>query len=217
MTPDPLAVLTGDLVGSSRLGGASLDAAMAVLGEAAGAAAGWAGDGAPARFTRFRGDGWQCLAPSPALALRMMLFLRARLRARGAEFDTRIAAGIGPGTLPATGDLSAGAGPAFETSGHGLDSLGRAARLGMDWPDGPAAPAVLAALVALCDEVSRRWTPRQARIFAARLVPDAPPQAEIGAEFGISQQMVAKHLRSGGDWALRRALAALEGGTGDDE
>ena len=35
MTPDPLAVLTGDLVGSSRLGGASLDAAMAGFGAVA--------------------------------------------------------------------------------------------------------------------------------------------------------------------------------------
>ncbi len=213
MSPEPLAVLTGDFVGSSRLGGTALDAAMATLDEAACLAAGWDGDGHDARFTRFRGDGWQCLAPSPALALRTMLYLRARLRGRGAEFDSRMSAGIGPGTLPASGDLAAGTGPAFEMSGHGLDSLGRASRLGIAWPDGPAEPAVLGALASLCDEISRRWTPRQARVFALRLVPDAPSQSEIGGRFGVSQQMVAKHLQSGGDWALRRALAAVEGGT----
>jgi hypothetical protein len=216
MSPDPLAVLTGDFVGSSRLGGTSLDAAMATLAEAAETAADWAGNARAARFTRFRGDGWQCLAPSPELSLRVMLYLRARLRALGAEFDTRISAGVGPGTLPAS-DLSAGTGQAFELSGHGLDSLGRAARLGIAWPGGPVGPAALDALVATCDEISRRWTPRQARVVALRLQPDAPSQSEIGGRFGISQQMVAKHLQTGGDWALRRALAALEGGTSHDE
>jgi hypothetical protein len=85
------------------------------------------------------------------------------------------------------------------------------------WPGGPVGPAALDALVATCDEISRRWTPRQARVVALRLQPDAPSQSEIGGRFGISQQMVAKHLQTGGDWALRRALAALEGGTSHDE
>ncbi len=205
----PLAVLTGDVVRSTRLGPATLDAAMAALDRAAAAMSGWEA-AAPARFTRFRGDGWQCLAPSPERALRAALFLRAHLRAAEREADTRIAVGIGPGSVPASGDLGAATGRAFEVSGRGLDRMPRVQQLAIGWADPPPAAALVGAVFALADEISRLWTPRQAEVLIEALAPGDERQETLAAQHGVSQQAIAKRLSGGGDWALQRALAAVE-------
>jgi hypothetical protein len=209
MSEPDLAVLTGDIIRSSRLAPAALDAAMAALAGGASAMAGWEG-GCDARFSRFRGDGWQCLAPSPTQALRAALFLRAGLSALDRAFDTRISVGIGPGTLPATGDLAAAGGAAFEISGRGLDRMARAEQLAVAWKTPPPAAGVIGAVFALCDEVSRLWTPRQAEVLIETLSPGEESQETLAAQHGVSQQAIAKRLSGGGDWALRRAITAVE-------
>jgi len=207
MSRPALAVLTGDIVRSSRLGSEALDAAMAALSEGAAALGGWPDARSP-RFSRFRGDGWQCLAPSPPLALRGALFLRARL-AR-VRVETRIAIGIGAGALPSGPGLAAAAGPAFEVSGRGLDTMPAAAQMVINWEVPPADAALAGAVVALADALSRRWTPAQAEALAVTLAPGAAAQRVIAASQGVSQQAIAKRLRGAGDWALQEALAALE-------
>jgi hypothetical protein len=209
--PD-FAVLTGDIIRSSRLTPGALDAAMAALAAGAAAMSGW-DDAEPARFSRFRGDGWQCLAPSPARALRAALFLRANLRALEGEADTRISVGIGPAALPAAPDLAAAGGPAFEVSGRGLDKMARAQQFAIGWSRPPASAAVTGAVFALCDEISRLWTPRQAEVLVETLSPGDEVQERLAAQHGVSQQAIAKRLAAAGDWALQRALAALEAGT----
>ncbi|MEP2843326.1 MAG: hypothetical protein ABJY39_00345, partial [Alphaproteobacteria bacterium] len=51
------AIFTGDIVKSSAMSRAELDAVFARLEDAAEALTIWQGQ--PARMTRFRGDGWQ--------------------------------------------------------------------------------------------------------------------------------------------------------------
>lgn len=204
-----LAVLTGDIIRSTRLAPAALDAAMGALARGAAEMTAWEGS-RPARFTRFRGDGWQCLAPSPAMALRATLFLRAQLRALDRDTDTRVSVGIGTGTLPPGDGLAAAAGSAFEVSGRGLDRMPRVQQLAVAWASPPAGAAVIGAVFALCDEISRLWTPPQAEVLIESLSPGDEPQEALAAQRGISQQAIAKRLSGGGDWALRRALAAVE-------
>jgi hypothetical protein len=212
--PDPLTILTGDIVASSRLGAGDLDALIAALVAAAAHAARWAGGSGDAAFTRFRGDGWQCLGPAPHLALRTALYLRAAVRAEGRDRDSRVSVGIGAGDAPSGAhDLSGASGPAFELSGRGLDGIGRAARFDIAWQSPPSDAPRRRAIFALCDEISRRWTPRQATVFGHMLAPGAATQSAVAEELGITQQMVAKHLRAGGDWALRVALEAHEAST----
>ncbi len=206
--PDTLAVLTGDIVRSSALDPAGLEAAMAAVATAAEEAGSW-GRG-PSRFARFRGDGWQWLAPDPRHALRAALLFRAALRAEGRSLDTRISIGIGPGTLPAGADISAASGPAFELSGRGLDDMGRARRLTMAWAAPPSSASERRAIVALVDEIARRWTPAQARVLRAALQPDAPSQLEMASTFGVAQQTVARHLRTAGAGPLLQAIDAFE-------
>ena len=204
-----LAVLTGDIVRSSKLAPETLDAAMAGLARGAAAMGRWEGS-RDASFDRFRGDGWQCLAPSPAMALRAALFLRAHLRALDREIDTRVSVGIGPGALAPSGDLAAASGPAFEVSGRGLDGMARAQQFAVAWASPPPAAAVVGAVYALADEISRLWTPRQAEVLIETLSPGDERQKALAAQRGVSQQAIAKRLSAGGDWALQRAMAALE-------
>ena len=210
--PQPdLAVLTGDVIKSSRLAPGALDAVMAALASGAASMSGWPG-AVPARFTRFRGDGWQCLAPSPAQALRAALFLRAHVRALKFDADTRVAVGLGPGDPPESGDLAAAGGSAFEVSGRGLDAMGRAQQFTIGWSSPPPASALVGAVFALADEISRLWTPPQAEVLMETLSPGETAQRELADKRGVSQQAIAQRLSAGGDWAIRRALSALEGG-----
>jgi hypothetical protein len=210
-----IAVFTGDVVRSSRLAPGALDAVMAVLDRAVGEAAGWGGGAA--RFTRFRGDGWQALAPSPALALRAALYVKARLRAEGRGYETRVAIGIGAGAVPGPGargadGLAAAGGAAFRIAGHGLDTMARPARLAIGWDEPPACAGPVAAIVGLVDAISARWTPAQAAAIAPALAPERATQATVAARLGITQQTVAQHMRAGSEWAVLGALAAVEGG-----
>jgi hypothetical protein len=206
--PEEFAVLTGDIIRSSKLSAQTLDAAIAALEAGASAMARWEG-AADTSFTRFRGDGWQCLAPSARFALRATLFMRASLSAALREVDTRISIGIGPARLSAEG-LAAASGPAFELSGRGLDKMARAQSLAIAWARPPGSARAISAIVALCDEISRLWTPRQAEFLLEALSPGDEPQEVLAERRGISQQAVAKHLRAGGGWALQEALRAVE-------
>lgn len=213
-----IVVFTGDLVGSSKLSSDDLTRAMGALEEAyrdlsgtwASDTRGWKespGTGVFA-FSSFRGDSWQCFGPAPAFALRWALILRARLGTLGRAFDTRVSIGVGSGWI-AEGIAS---GPAFEFSGHGLDAIGQNRRLAIAWETPPPEASLIRAIFALADEISRNWTPGQAKVFA-RLLAETPrpSQEKLATALGITQQTVATHLSGGGDWALQEALRALEG------
>lgn len=215
-THDELVVLTGDLVASSRMTPAELDAAMQSLSAASADAMRIWGLGHH-RFTRFRGDGWQCLAPHPRQALRTVLLLQARLRCLGPKFSTRIAIGIGPGRLPlpAGVGLAEASGLAFELSGRGLDALGATARLSVDWAASSLpeeeGPDWIRAVFFLCDEISRRWTARQAETIAASLgAEERPSQQALAHRFGVSQQTIGRLLAAGGYRGLSAAVDAVE-------
>jgi hypothetical protein len=205
-----LVIATGDIVGSSRLTAEDLDSAMAWLAQASKLIWNWKNRSQPPDFVRFRGDGWQAALPEPALGLRAALFLRAGMRRLGSRMDTRISLGIGPGAFAPAGGLEAATGPAFEISGRGLDEMNRSARFAIGWSDPGPDHAAIRAVFALSDEISRRWTARQAAVFCLGLAPDAGPQRSMAEHLGISQQMVAKHLGAGGDWALRQAMQVQE-------
>jgi hypothetical protein len=208
-----IVVFTGDLVASSRLSPPELAEAMRALQLGAGEMA--RGSGAlppdrPPRFSAFRGDGWQCDGPEPRRALRGALILRAHLGALGRPFDTRVSIGIGAGRMPG-GSLETASGPAFELSGRGLDDMRHAQRFAVAWQHPPDEAPLIRSIFALADEISRKWTPGQARVFARLLTErPRPSQERLAGLLGVTQQTVAEHLSGGGDWALGAALRALE-------
>lgn len=205
--PRTVAILTGDLIGSTKADPAAVEQAMTVLATTAGEVSAWQADGADTRFTRFRGDGWQMMLTDPALALRAAVTLIARLRASETGLDTRLAVGIGQIDRPGSDDLSDAAGPAFERSGRALDAMKRGDRMAIE---GLAPARLQRSLLALIDERLTRWTPEQAEAAALSLRPDSPTLSEIGAKLGISPQAVSYRLTAAGVPRLRQVLRDWE-------
>ncbi|KEZ76114.1 hypothetical protein [Salinisphaera hydrothermalis] len=208
MNPSTVCVLTGDIVKSSALSTGALDAVMTALGEAASAIGEWP-DEDGVRYERFRGDGWQMLIERPAHALRACLFARAAVRWACDDAETRI--GIGLGHVQAGATLAESAGPAFELSGRGLESLGVHQLWRIEGePEALAVRALTQGLFAVCDERSRHWTSRQAEIFMWLAQPDAPLMAEVAEAMSVQPQTVQTHFSRAGGHALLEAVHAFE-------
>lgn len=211
--PDPhrgtAAVLTGDLIGSTKVEPAALERAIDLLAETARELTGWAPPSPDPRFTRYRGDGWQMVVAEPGLALRAVLMLSASLRAADLGLATRAAIGIGAVESLGTASLADARGVAFEASGRGLDHMARTRRLAIE---GEGVTALHRIVVDLLDERTERWTRQQAEAMhlALPLRQDEPTLAEIAAQLGISAQAVNYRLSGAGAPAIRRSLRAWE-------
>ena len=88
------AVLTGDIIRSSRLSANQLECVRSSLIGAVNVAGRWKRGLVKGKPEFFRGDAWQLLMAEPALALRVGVFLRASLLAGGLA-DSRVAIGLG--------------------------------------------------------------------------------------------------------------------------
>jgi len=203
------AVLTGDLIGSTKAAPSALEDAIDLLAETAREITDWVPGPSASRFTRYRGDGWQMHVADPGLALRAVLLLSARLRAADLGLATRAAIGIGPVESLGTASLADARGPVFEASGRALDHMARTRRLAIE---GEGVTALHRIVVDLLDERSEHWTRQQAEAMhlALPLRKDEPTLAEIAAPLGISAQAVNYRLAGAGAPAIRRSLRAWE-------
>lgn len=202
-----IAVLTGDLVASTRQPADRVDAAMQALRLAADRIATWQSPARDPRFTRFRGDGWQIALTAPDLALRAAVVLQGTLGALGLE--SRISIGIGPAETLGTTDLSDAAGKAFELSGQGLDKMADASRIAIAGPSVTDPDAMIADLLG---ERMGRWTAAQAEAAALQLAsPDRViTLAEVGKALGISPQAVNDRVRGAGCATIASVLRRWE-------
>jgi len=200
------AVISGDLIASSAKGGAAIDVAMASLAETAAHLSMLTES--DTRFTRHRGDGWQIYVDLPGLALSCALAMATALRRSGTGLDTRQAIGFGRvERLPAE-TLGGAYGEAFELSGRALDQMAKGARLCL--ANRLIVTPWHAALIALIDWQSARWSKEQAEAVQARLLDAARPNAELAAGLGISRQAFEARLSSAGFPALEPALQAFQ-------
>lgn len=195
------AVITGDIVNSSAMSSAELDVVFDALARTADEIGRWQGSAAP--FARYRGDGWQ-LAMQPKFAFRALIALRAAVRAQGKGFDSRLALGLGEGSLGSSG-LADAEGDAFTASGHALDEMRRGKRLSAQ-----NAGEALRAALPLADEIVGGWTAKQAEIVYALIAPDAPTQADVARERGIRRQAVQKQADAAGLEAFLETCSILE-------
>jgi len=220
---DSIAVLTGDLVGSTGLTDAQIRTAFSMLeNEVVAVLKTWAGQTLQPVFARSRGDGWQMRLGQPAFALRCALFVRAALKSqhedaassnaggydaqsvRPSGVRTRIAIATGFGDPATPENLNEATGPVFVASGRALDAMPKGATLAH------ASGGPLAAATRLADHISADWTQPQAKAMQHALAPDAPTRAEIGAALGKSRQAVDQALAAAGYKALSDALRLIE-------
>ncbi|WP_298907187.1 MarR family transcriptional regulator [uncultured Aliiroseovarius sp.] len=202
-----IAVLTGDIIGSTQMPPEDLERAFDALSASAEVQADWHGESL--HFTRQRGDGWQVRLARPELALRSALAFRAALRCEGKEFSTimAVAEGVAPPPSPDS-DLNASSSNAFVLSGRILDQLKgthlkrqmRHSRLGG-----------IGAAFALADHISQDWTPAQASAVLPMLTTGRmPTHSETARMLNKSRQAVSKALEGAGLEAIVIALTAIE-------
>lgn len=178
------AVLTGDLVDSSKLSAAESRAALQTLQEAAERFAATVDGAPPAALDTFRHDSWQWPAPRPELAVRAALYLRAALKMTSPpkrKLDTRIAIGIGTVEELDTQRVSNSRGPAFTASGKALDGMkDRRLTLAAAQELQPALEELASGSIPLLDCIVSGWTPKEARVVR-------------GALLGWTQEQTAEH------------------------
>lgn len=202
-------VLTGDLIGSRRLG-ARTAMLPQILGQALDPTA-YAGLKWPARVAGrqiHRGDEFQLvIEPAVAGGLAAALFLLCALKRAAPPLEARIAVGVGGadyfGADPQGGGFQ-GDGEAFQASGLLLEAMkrdGRRVAVTTPWPD---VNAELLVTCRLLDQIVAQWTPQQASSIQALLRGETQDSAAEAA--GISQSAVAQRLRRAGAPAVRALL-----------
>lgn len=184
-TPQPIyAVITGDIVGSTKLAPRQLAELRKALGETI--------RDFPNRCVLkgpefFRGDSWQVLLDAPENALNLTLLIQARLISK-LKVQTRAAIGIGA-VESMDGTLATSVGEAFTLSGHALENIAGNGRF-----DGalPARAGSLSlwfpALLRICGGLASSWTHRQAEAMSLWLSCVAPTRTHED----IAQQLVPR-------------------------
>ena len=189
------AVLTGDIVRSSRMAGADRRALPGLLRRISRDVRRALPGKVPLDASVYRGDGWQLLLTDPAASLRAALLFRAMViaaAAGGSRSDTRIAIGLGGIDFVDNERISEGDGEAYRLSGQALDAMREPHR--MTLVRSTTDTANHGALVQLLDALVQEWTPFQARAVVGRI--QGLTQAKIAGLWPepIAQPSVAKHL-----------------------
>ena len=207
------AVITGDVVHSSRLRGERWSTLVNLLEDTFGAVDEIVGSVA-APFSIHRGDSFQGVLSDPALALKAALVIRAKLRSglevrrRSEALDAYIAIGIGTVDYLPEEQGAAGDGDAFRRSGKTLDGMkGRGPRLLVRTP-WPEVDAELVVECSLLEGFAANWSRPQAEALLLHL--RGRTQAESASELGIAQSSVAERLRTAGAWAVEGMISRYE-------
>ena len=194
------AVLTGDLILSTRSTPAQVDETMALIENAAHRVSD------QARFHRYRGDGWQVYVGAAGQGLGAMVYLAAQLCA-AEGLSSRMALGIGDAQGFDQGNLGTATGTAFVTSGRALDAMADGQWLALA---GKGMDPLHHALMAYIDAQVRGWSPQQAEAVAWSLTPDLDlPQQALAATLGISRQAFAARLNAAGFALIHQATRAF--------
>lgn len=204
-----VAILTGDLIGSTQATAKAVDVSMTILRDCA------ARLGPHTDFTRFRGDGWQLRLLRPGDCLWACLWILARLRADEAAIGCRIAVGIGPDPTPDRQDLASAMGPAYTASGRALDQMTPGRLLALDGASA-SVDRFRKLTFTLAAELAGRWTTAQAQAVALKLCPDRPaddrPANEtIARQLGVTRQAVDARLKSADYPVLDEMIQAFLG------
>ena len=188
------AVLTGDLINSTKTERIIVERAFDVLMEAGDVVRNFDADGGAA-VERFRGDGWQGMVFDQGIALRAALILTAAVASVDRSIATRIAVGFGSidGLHPA--GLGSSDGEAFRISGRLLEDMPRGARLAVAGGDEDTGPWRAAAF-GFAGAVAENWTRKQALVMGHLLPRSATTQSDVASRLGVTQQTVQQHFES---------------------
>jgi hypothetical protein len=210
------AVITGDLVGSSKFEIDEREAIVSILKGIFHQIPSWY---FRAPFKIFRGDSFQGVLENPEDALTISVFIRAGLLSKYGSsrhrLDARLSIGVGTVDYLSRDNPGEGDGAAFRSSGLGLDAMNEdRRRLSFSTP-WKCVDDELSVECSLLDAIINRWTPEQAEIVQLRTnFPGKPDhqavqnkrslvtQREIASKLGISQSAVVQRLDNAGHRAV---------------
>ncbi|MBI3287518.1 MAG: hypothetical protein HYZ68_05660 [Chloroflexi bacterium] len=209
------AILTGDVVGSSKLKGKARVTLVRAMKETSTELRENFGGLVPFDVDIFRGDSWQLVVTDPAQSLRIGLFFRASVRARmrSKKVDTRVAIGIGTMDFLPGKNVSSGDGEAFRRSGTALESMSRTRRMALDCPVAISSGHAQAfdIVMRFVDVLARGWTEKQAQAVTGALREWTQEKiAKMWPGKEITQQAVAQHLDRAGWNAVENGLQFFE-------
>lgn len=203
------AVLTGDIVGSSRFEGEERNRLLKALKDSFTKVEELMPDITLASFEIHRGDSFQGVLSKAEEALSAALIIRAGLRhgfktkRRRKALDARVAVGIGSIDYLPRGKGSEGDGEAYRRSGPVLDKLKRNQRLSIrtPWPEMDAEFKVECALL---DALINRWSSEQAQVIIYLIA--GWTQKKMAGELNITQPAVRQRLRAAGAPAIQEII-----------
>jgi hypothetical protein len=206
------AVITGDIVDSSKLSKAKRQALPLALKRASRETRKNFPNEVPLDLDVFRGDGWQLLVTDVVACLRVALFFRACLRSeaeRGRGLDTRMAIAIGKLDFIPGEHVSEGDGEAYRHSGRTLETLQRKEFLSLTpateirWPE-------VTVVVRLVDAIAQGWTGKQSRAVMGALRGWTQEKIARSWPGRITQPAVVKHLDAAQWPAVEAAVLYVE-------
>jgi len=208
------AVLTGDIVGSTRLSIDKRKELFRVFPVLSERLTEEYSNVVPYQISNFRGDGWQLIVDQPQKALEISIFIRSFFRFRFSKeaLDSRIAIGIGQIDFIPKNNISGGDGPAYIISGRQLENL-KSERMSIDFaPDIElSAKLGLQGIVTLLDHIATKWSESQSQVIYWAL--QEKKQIDIAQKWyplPISQGAVSKNLASSGWDAIKKNLEIFE-------
>jgi hypothetical protein len=211
--PKLYAVLTGDVVGSSKLDADQHHQLATVLKSSFQVVKQMLPEAVTVPFEIYRGDSFQGLLSQPETALRAVIAIRAHIRCslnikkRKDALDARVAVGIGTVDFLPAHRVTEGDGEAFRRSGPVLDKMSGDQRMLIRTP-WPHIDQEFDVECALLDASVRRWSAEQADVILRFL--RGMNQEEIASALGVSQPAIQQRLKTAGRWAMEDFLRRFE-------
>lgn len=219
MNEDLYAVITGDIIGSSKFKAGQHDELLSALKLSFMTIEDIWPDVILAHFEIYRGDSFQGVLSKPEKALHVAVFIRASLRhyfqmkRRRDAVDARIVIGIGSIDSASHSRVAEGDGEAFRRSGPVLDKIEQKWRsrkqgrllVQTPWPD---VDAELDVECALLDALINRWSAEQAEAIIGQI--QGLTQEKAAEKSGISQPANTRRLIDAGGHAVRKLCHRYE-------
>lgn len=210
------AVITGDIVKSAKLDPISLKIVLQKIQYGQKRFNSVYADSMIGKIDIFSGDSWQALMKHVYRSFRAVLYFRATVKAvKDFNADTRIALAWGPIDQETVNpeSISESTGEAFTISGRVLAEMNRSQFLAMEISETLSsvkygALKALPPAMLLLDEISSRWTAKQAETIALALLDTN--QKQIAAELSIVQSTVNKSLNAAGWKRIKEYLDIIE-------
>lgn len=201
-------VLSGDLVGSSKLNEKERKEVLTVLKGSFKLIASVYPGAVKSNFDIYRGDSFQGILCEPGFSLGAAVIIRAYLRSKiERKADARIAIGIGKiDYLPA--HITEGYGEAYSLSGKLLDEMKKSRyNLQIRTPSEEINNELKVEFIML-DFVISRWSPEQSEAVIEHL--KGFTQERIAKKISISQPAVHKRLENAGVWLIDKMRYRFE-------